>query len=80
MTDHETKAILALAKVDVGSDAGASGFIAALAWDVKVHPYISISPRQAEFLWKLVGRYRRHVPAELVEIARRELSRQTGVC
>jgi hypothetical protein len=80
MTDDETSAVLALAKVNVGSDVGASGFIAALAWDLKVHPYISISPRQAEFLWKLVRRYRRHVPEELAEIARLELSHQTGVC
>ena len=80
MTDNETKAILALAKADFGSDAGASGFIAALAWDLKVHPYISVSPRQAEYLWLLVCRYRRHVPSELVEIAGCELSHQTGVC
>jgi hypothetical protein len=79
MTDDETNAVLALAKVKVGRDVGASRFIAELAWDLKVHPYVSISRRQAEFLWKLVRRYRRYMQAELVEVACHETSHQIGV-
>lgn len=78
MTRDEAAAIHFLDELHIKTDAGARDFVDDRAWDLKVHQWITLSPRQTAYLWRLVQRYSNVMPAALVAVAARELARPLG--
>jgi hypothetical protein len=78
VTDDEVRAIHFLDELHINASAAARRFVADCAWNVKVHQWITLSPRQSAYLWRLVQRYSNVMPAALVAVAARELARPLG--
>jgi hypothetical protein len=74
VTQEQQAAIGALGAVDLTTNPRAARFIDDWAREVKLHPWVKLSPRQEAFLWRLVCRYWRSMPGALARAAAESLA------
>lgn len=74
MTQEEQAAISALGAVNMTTNPRAARFIDDWAREMKLHPWVKLSPRQEAFLWRLVCHYWRSMPEALARAAAESLA------
>lgn len=74
MTDSERLIARAIGNVTFCPGIGTKRFARDMAWMAEHNPLNPLTPKQAKYLCEVAIKFRRQVPADIVEVARRALA------